>query len=271
MGLTSLAHLTVIDADPLELIDAGVAGGFDAVGLRIVPPFPTDTITPVVGDIVLQRRIKERLRATGMKILDVEAVWLSPETAVDELQPALDVAADLGARYVLTVGFDSDRNRLLDNFGRLCSLANARRLRPMLEFIPYSTIKDIDGAHDLLRQAAPKSAGLLVDALHLSRSDGQPSDIARYDPSLFSYIHLCDAPATPPSRDALRAEARGERLYPGLGGLWLDAFLNAFPPGTPVAVEAPCAAFSGLSPAERGRRAGEAARRIIDRNSGAQR
>ena len=32
----SLAHLTVLDADPLQLIDAAVAGGFDAIGLRIV-------------------------------------------------------------------------------------------------------------------------------------------------------------------------------------------------------------------------------------------
>jgi hypothetical protein len=33
----SLAHMTVLDAHPLELIDAAAAGGFDYIGLRIVP------------------------------------------------------------------------------------------------------------------------------------------------------------------------------------------------------------------------------------------
>jgi hypothetical protein len=34
MALLSLAHLTLIDAGPLELIDAAAVGGFDAIGLR---------------------------------------------------------------------------------------------------------------------------------------------------------------------------------------------------------------------------------------------
>lgn len=267
----SLAHLTVLDADPLTLIDAGAAGGFDAIGLRIVPPLPGDPIVPVVGDIPLQRRIKERLQATGMRILDIEAIWLSPHTQVNDLQPALDVGAELGARYLLTVGFDAEPTRLLDNFGRLCALANARGLRPMLEFIPYATITDLGSAHDLLRQAAPRDAGLLVDALHLSRSGGNPADIARYDPGLFSYIHLCDGPAAPPPATGLRAEARGERLYPGLGELWLDAFLRAFAPDTPAGIEAPSAVFAALPPAERARRAGEATRRLLERHAAGQR
>jgi hypothetical protein len=53
--LLSLAHLTVLDAGPLELIDAAAAGGFDAIGLRIVPPLVGETIVPVVGDAALQR------------------------------------------------------------------------------------------------------------------------------------------------------------------------------------------------------------------------
>lgn len=137
----------------------------------------------------------------------------------------------------------------------------------MLEFIPYATIADLDSAHDLLRQVAPEDAGLLVDALHLSRSGGHPADIARYDPGLFSYIHLCDAPAARPPATGLRAEARGERLYPGLGELWLDAFLDAFTPDTPVGIEAPSVALAALPPAERARHAGEATRRLLERNT----
>jgi hypothetical protein len=57
----SLAHLTVLDADPLTLIDTAAAGRFDAVGLRIVPPMPTDQIRPVIGNERLMVRLSNGL------------------------------------------------------------------------------------------------------------------------------------------------------------------------------------------------------------------
>ena len=76
--LLSLAHLTVLDADPVTLVEAGAAGGFDAIGLRIVAPLPGDSIVPVIGDLPLQRRIKERLSATGLHVLDAFVSMLGP-------------------------------------------------------------------------------------------------------------------------------------------------------------------------------------------------
>jgi sugar phosphate isomerase/epimerase len=182
------------------------------------------------------------------------------------LSPALDVGADLGARFVLICGHDPDRARMIDNFGRLCAAANERGLRPMLEFIPYTEVRNLKSAFDVLQAAAPRDAGLLVDALHLSRSGGSPADIRQYDPALFSYMHLCDAMPTPPQGEAVRTEARGGRLYPGEGGLWLSDFLDAFPPGTPVGVEAPNASLASLSVVERGKLVGEATRRLLERH-----
>jgi len=263
MRRLSLAHLTVMDADPVGLIDAGTAGGFEAVGLRIVPPLPTDRIVPVIGDAPLQQRIKARLADTGLVILDVEAIWLMPETSVPALLPALDLAVELGARYVLVVGNDPDWGRMRNNFARLAEACAARALRPMLEFIPYAQIGTLAEAHRLVQEASSENAGLLVDAIHLSRSGGAPSDLARYDPALFSYFHLCDVPMTPPPSEELRAEARGDRLYPGEGGLWLRDFIAAFPPGTPAAVEAPSRRHAALPPSGRARLAGDACRHLF--------
>jgi len=259
----SLAHFTVMDADPVALVQAGAAAGFDAVGLRITPPFPTDRIVEVIGDPPLQRRITERLRDTGLAILDVEAFWLFPETDVAAWLPALDVAAALGARHVLTVGNDPDRDRMAANFARFCEAAAERGLRIMLEFIPYSELHSLQDAADFLAAVRPADAGILVDALHLSRSGGRPADLAAHDPALFSYAHLCDAPTIPPPPEAVRAEARGGRLYPGEGGLWLEDFVAAFAPGTPMAVEAPSTARAALPPEERARLAAEATRRLL--------
>ncbi|MBR0663083.1 TIM barrel protein [Roseomonas hellenica] len=266
--LISLAHLTVMDADPLALIEAGAAGGFDAIGLRIVPPFPTDAIVPVIGDLPLQRRIKARLSDTGLMILDVEAIWLHPDSDIAGLHPALDLAAELGARHVLTVGNDPDRGRLAGNLARLCAAAHQRGLRVMLEFIPYAQVTTLADAAALLAAVRPADAGLLVDALHLSRSGGRPADLAAYDPALFSYGHLCDAPAAVPGPDGLRPEARGNRLYPGEGGLPLDDFVAGFPPGTPMAVEAPSAARAALPPGQRARLVGDATRAVLRRHEG---
>jgi sugar phosphate isomerase/epimerase len=263
MRQISLAHLTVLDADPVELIEAAKFGGFDAVGLRVMPPLPGDKIVPIVGDADMQRRTKAALKATGTRILGVEAFWLQPDTDVNALRPALELGAELGAQYVLTVSFDPDQARLHQNFGALCESANALGLRPMFEFISFSAIKTLADAHALLTKVAPKDAGILVDALHLSRSGGHPRDIAAYDPALFSYIHLCDAPMAIPPPDGLRPEARSARLDPGRGELWLDAFVNAFPAGTTIELEVPNAARADLSVNDRARLTGDATREFL--------
>jgi len=264
MPLLSLAHATVMDADPIQLIDAGAAGGFDAVGLRIVLPVGADPIVEVVGNAPLQRSIKQRLVSTGIKILDIEAIWLTADTNVADLEAALDTGAELGARNALVCGFDPDRSRMAANFARLCEAANARGLRVMLEFISYTHVRSLADACGLLTEAAPANAGLLIDALHLSRSGGSPADIAGYDPALFTYYHLCDAPAAVPDRDGLRAEARGGRLYPGDGELWLSEFVAAFPQDTPAAIEAPSARYASMPPSERARLAAAASRRLFE-------
>jgi len=263
MPLLSLAHFTVVEADPITLIEAAQAAGYDAIGLRIVPPFPTDHIVLVIGDPNMIRSIKRRLMETDIRVLDVEAIWLSAESDVAALESALDVAVELGAKNVIVAGNDPDRGRLAENLSRLCAVANLRGVRVMLEFIPYSHIRSLAQAVALLAEVGPANAGVLVDALHLSRSGGSPADLAQYDPALFSYMHLCDAPAIPPGPEGVRPEAREGRLYPGEGGLWLADFIRAFPRDTPIAVEAPSARRAGLPPAERASLAASGTGRLL--------
>jgi sugar phosphate isomerase/epimerase len=259
----SLAHLTVMPCSPLELLDAAAAGGFDAVGLRIVPPMPTDVIVPVVGDAAMIRAIQERLEATGLRIHDIEAVWLTPGINVAAMEPVLETGARLGAGHLLVVGNDPDAARTRDNFARLCELARRHGLSIALEPMSYVALNTVGAALDLLRNAAQPNAGLLVDALHLWRSGGSPDDLRGIPPELLPYMHLCDASLATPPQEGLRPEGRGGRFYPGEGELPLADFLAAFPPGLPVAVEAPCVRDAGLPAVEKGRRCGAATRAFL--------
>lgn len=261
----SLAHLTVLDADPLTLIEAAAAGGFDSIGLRIVAPMPTDRIVPVVGDEAMIRAIETRLADRGIDILDVEAVWLFPDTDIAGYRPTFETAARLGARNVLVVGNDPDEARVTEHFARFCELARTYGLTAMLEFIPYCHTRTLADALRVVRASGASNAGVLLDTLHLARSGGSAADIATLDPALIAYAQLCDARvARPASVDALRQEARGSRRYPGEGELDLHAFLSALPADLPLGIEAPCAEYARLDPVERGRRCGAATRDILE-------
>lgn len=150
MAGLSLAHFSVIDADPLTLIDVAAAAGFQSIGMRIVPPPGAPAITRVVGDTALQRDIVGRLGDTGMTLLDTEAIWLLPKTDIITLEPALDTSAALGARYIIVCSDDPDHNRALANFARLCDMAHRVGVRVMLEFMPYTQIRHLAEAYDFL-------------------------------------------------------------------------------------------------------------------------
>jgi sugar phosphate isomerase/epimerase len=230
--------------------------------LRIVAPTATDTIVPVVGDDELIGRILRRLDDTGLSILDVEAVWLTPDTSVPALVPALETAARLGAHYLLVVGNDPEVPRASANLAALAEAAQSFDIKVMLEFIPYCCTSTLQGAQHLIAAAAQPNVGVLVDALHLSRSGGSPDEVRGV--SGLDYVQICDAALQRPRHDQLRTEARGQRFYPGEGELDLRALLDALPPGVPLAVEAPCARDAELSPVERARRCGAATRAFLE-------
>jgi sugar phosphate isomerase/epimerase len=259
----SLAQLTIADANPLQLIDAAQAGGFDAICLRLVAPLPTDTGFPVVGQETMISDIVSRLDTTGVRILDMEAVWLMPQTNVRSLMPTMELAARLGAQHVLVVGNGPDQGRLAANFAALCDSAETLELGVVLEAMSFAELKTLRQALDLLGRVRKPNARLLVDALHFYRSGAHPRELAAIDPALFPFMHLCDASLVAPKADGLKVEARGGRFYPGEGELALGDLLRALPAGIPIEVEAPCARYAGLPMLERTRICGAATRALL--------
>ncbi|MGL4289869.1 MAG: sugar phosphate isomerase/epimerase family protein [Phreatobacter sp.] len=260
----SLAHLTIIDAGPVELIRAAAAGGFDHVGLRIVAPTASDRIVPVIGEEAMIRAILAETAATGVSILDVEAIWLTADTDPAAFAAIAETAARLGATQVLTIGHDPEPNRQIENFARLAETARAHGLGTRLEFIPYCVVNTIGAAQAVIDTAGVPGTGIMIDALHLQRSGGKAADLAAVSPDRLSYIQLCDARRDPPFPDDLRREARGDRFYPGDGELDIAGLLAALPAGIPLSIEAPVAAHAGLSVIDRARLCGERTRATLE-------
>ena len=262
----SLDHLTVIDASPLELIEAAAAGGFQHVGLRIVQPLAAQPVVDVIGSAALRRDLKATAAGTGVSIRLIESIWLGPETDPTMLEPALATGAELGARFVLVAGNDPERTRLTDNLDRLSGLAQDHGLEIAFEFMPFTQVRRYEDALAVKREVGRNNLRLLVDALHLSRSGRDLRKLESFDASVVSYVHLCDARGPVPSPDRLRDEARLDRYDLGEGELPLDDFLAAMPADACLGVEAPCSRYAGLPPIERGKLAGRAARDWLKRH-----
>lgn len=264
LPMLSLHHLTMLRAHPLELIEAAAVGRFDYVGIRLVRPMKGDPLVDVVGNAPLIRDIRQRLNDTGVRLLDIEAIWLQEDTDFNELEAALAVARELGAGSVLAVGFDANEVRLQHNFVRLCELGARYGLDVGIELITYCTVGTLEQAQAMVAQCGQPNARLLIDALQFFRSGATNEQLAAVDRALLSYAQLCDGPATgPASIDGRRREARAARLLPGEGELPLAGWLAALPAGIPLSVEAPTLKLAGLPFDEQARIVGETTRTFL--------
>lgn len=240
----SLAHLTVIDHAPPEMVHLAARLGYDAVGLRLIRVTETTPGYPLHADPAALRATRAALDATGLRVLDIEFVRIVPGFRAEALLPFLDAGAALGARHVICAPYDPDHGRLAGNLAALQALAEPRGLSCALEFFPWTDLPDLPAAWRVVQAAGP-GVGLLVDALHFDRSGSRPADLAAIPPDRLPFAHLCDAPVAPPyTTEALLHAGRAERLPPGAGGIDLRGLLAALPPGLPLALEVPMAGLA---------------------------
>ena len=261
----SLAALTVLELTPPEMVDCAAEAGFSHVGIRLLPATPTEPQYDIVGDTPLLREVERRLADTGVKVLDVEIFRIKPDTRVGDYEAAIATAARLGASELLVAGNDPDEARLIDSFAAFCDLARSYGLGADLEFMPWTDAKDLTQAARIIERTGRDTAGMLIDAFHLSRSRSRIEDIATVPPSRFHFVQFCDVPAAiPQTMDAILAEARAERLFPGEGGVDLVGLLRAMPRDIPLSVEVPTHALARtVGATERARRALAATKRVL--------
>lgn len=255
----SLAHLTVLDTTPPELVTVAAAAGFRTIGIRLtatpsvgVPPYDMLREGPMLRDTLA------RMADTGVSVLDTEFLRFEPDQPVGVPEGFLEVSARLGARHVLVMSAEPEEARTLERFGELCDRAAVYGLEVGLEFAVYTGVRTLAHAAEMIARSKRTNASVIIDALHFSRSGGLPTHVAQADPALFRYVQICDAGPDMPRPDdtpSLIREARTGRLLPGEGVLPLRELVTALPPELPLAIEAPDRTTAHLPALERARRA----------------
>jgi sugar phosphate isomerase/epimerase len=261
----SLAHLTVLDLPPPEMVRVAARTGYRTVGLRLIRVTDTTPGYPLMHDPMMMRATKAAMADTGVGVLDVEFVKITPEIDVAALEPLLAAGAELGARHVITAPYDPDLTRMAERLGAIGELSARYGLTAVLEFFPWTVVPDLATAVRVVEATGRADTGILVDTLHFDRSGSTHEQLDAVPASRLPMVHVCDAPADKPATTAgLLHHARAERLPPGEGGLDILGVLRHLPPGIPVALEVPMEQLTReAGPEEVARRVRAAAARLI--------
>jgi sugar phosphate isomerase/epimerase len=240
MNKLILAPTTLPETPPVEYIEAAGAAGYDGVGLRLhrSPGLP---FHPVVGNASLIRDIKHVLAGTGLPVFDIFSCYLEPDTRIDHFTPSLALGAELGGRFVMVMGNDSDFVRMRDNFGLFCDEALRFGLTATVEFVPTRPLSTLQIAARMIAEAGRANAAICIDPLHFTRTGGRPADLAALDPKLFPYTQINDGVLFPgePNPAQFGKMPQGERRMLGEGDVDMRGILDALPNDLPLSVEIP--------------------------------
>ena len=264
--LYSLAHLTVLQLTPPEMVDVAAKAGYRYVSFRLTRVTPNEPLYDLAHDRQLMKETKARLNATGLKVLDIELFRMDPTLEPETFIPVLDATAELGSGLIICQLPDPDRERATDRFARLCDLAKPLGIFVSLEFPHWTDTPNLAAAVKVLRAVKKDNAGILVDTMHFARSNSSMEELAKLPREWFRFAHVCDAPKeVPTTMEGIIHTARAERLFPGEGGIDVRGILSCLPPDIPYSLEIPRVTLTkALGPEEAARLALRVTRYHLD-------
>jgi sugar phosphate isomerase/epimerase len=178
----------------------------------------------------LMRATRRALESTGMKVHDIELARIYDDMHASRYLPAMEVAAELGARAVLSSIWTPRTDYAIEKFGELCDYARPFGLTVDLECVPIASVKTLSEAVHVLREARRSNAGLMVDTHHFHRARDDPRGLTGLPREWFHFAQICDAGADIPTDAAeMTRILREERLYLGEGGIDVASILRELP------------------------------------------
>jgi sugar phosphate isomerase/epimerase len=242
MNQITLAPPSLRNATPFELIDAAAEAGFDGVGLRLLKArSPEHSFHPIVGDRPLIAEIRQRLRDKGLCVLELYSFYMTPDFDLSVFTAAIEVGAQLGAKYGVALGYDPDWSRMRDTFARMCDVAKPFGLTMAVEFAPVPQCRPttLEEGVRLLREASRPNSGMMPDPAHLMRSGGTIAALKAVDPRYVPFCQICDFEVIGEEfvPELCRKAPRLRRRLVGEGILSVPEWMDALPAGLPISVE----------------------------------
>ena len=211
-----IAHFTVIDVPPPELVELAARIGYACIGLRLHPAFPGAPFYEIPSGSAAMREMKQRLGDTGIAVYDIEFVTVGEGFVAADLAAMLASAAELGAKRLSVCGDDPDPARQVASFAALCDLAAGFGMGVDLECMAWRQVASFPDAVRVVEAAGRPNGGALVDAIHLSRTGGSPADLAGVPPQLDPQRPALRRPGPAPGDE--RGDHPGGPLRPAAAG-----------------------------------------------------
>jgi sugar phosphate isomerase/epimerase len=248
----SMHHLCALDVTHAELILLASRLQCDHVCVFTHVPEWLHAYFPEANDPAMLALMQKHSAETGVTVHNIEYFPIDEATDPDTFRNGFARGADLGAERAAVHINDPQRDRAIETFQRVCTIAGEYGLRIGLEFTHFSQVRSLMEANQIIDDAACDNADIVLDALHHFRSGGTIADIAKVAPTRIGYAQICDGPAEI-SEDMRLIEASVERGVPGTGDFPLQAFVDALPKGPVLDVEVPLQSLldKGISPDER--------------------
>lgn len=235
----SLAQLSAIDLDALEMIRLAADAGYSGVLIRLHPARREEPARAILTDAALRRQARQLLQDLGLQLFDTEVLTIYPDSTPEDFRPLFEAMADMAIRHVAVNSEDPNHARLTDSFSRLCDAAAPYDISLDLEFMRYRQIRSLDQALEMMAASGSANCSIIIDTLHFFRAGHAVTDLARIPQGRVGLIQLSDAPAQSPPLDGLRQEALFDRLAPGKGDLPIAELVAALPATLPLSVEVP--------------------------------
>lgn len=231
-----LAHLSLIERTPTELIAHAAQAGFDFVGIRVRAVTDRERPFDLSPGSPLALETRSRMADTGVTVRDIEFLLLDGSDQRDDWMRMFEAGQALGAQTLTVASADTEPNRAADTLGRIVQDGRGYGITPTIEPISYQAVNSVPQAAALARVTG---CGIVIDALHLARFRGTLAEVADAA-ELIPLVQLCDAPtARPDGRDGLVHESRAARLAPGDGELRPHDALTVLDACLPVSAEVP--------------------------------
>ncbi|WP_430417738.1 sugar phosphate isomerase/epimerase family protein [Parasphingorhabdus sp.] len=244
--ILSLAAGTLPEFAPADVADAAGVAGFSHVGF---------TIAPDQWDAAALAATKSAIARHGLKVLDVEVVWIPEGGQVDsQHRMIIDAGLELGASNILVVSSEPDKDRTAEALHQLCEWAAPGQMRVALEFLMITAVQSMDDALEIIALTDHRAAALLIDTIHFHRAGHDPVDLDAISPDLLPYTQICDGNLhCIPDFEHYLEDAIDLRKAPGDGELRVDEIIKALPANIALSLEVRSKAYRDKYPDPGGR------------------